>query len=88
MPASEKTILVVDDSREHAESLRELIEFMDTPSVTTAGPADWRERLGPRRMEALFVGSGLDNEQVAVLLDALEKLDPNVPVVMLDDDAS
>jgi DNA-binding NtrC family response regulator len=83
MLANEKTILVVDSDAGSAESLRELIEFMDTPVVTVAAPADWRERLGKRRLEALFVGPGLSDRQVAGLFNALADIDPNVPVVML-----
>ena len=83
VPVNDKAILVVDRSTRTAENVRELIEFMDTPSVITAAPADWKKRLGPRRLEALFVGPGLTERQVAALLDELGAIDPNAPVVMM-----
>ena len=88
MAVSEKTILVVDSDVSSAESLREVIEFMDSPLVTVANPTDWQERLGKRRLEALFVGPGLNDRQLTGLFNALGKMDPNVPVVMLNGDAA
>lgn len=82
-PVSDKTIMVVDRSARSAEKVRELIEFMDTPSVLAAAPSDWQECLGSRRLEALFVGPGLTELQIEGLLDELGAVDPNVPVVMM-----
>lgn len=87
MTAGEKTILVVDQDPVLAEHVRELIEFMDSPSVVCAEPADWRQRLGQRRLEALFVGPDLTPDDVTVLLADLRSVDPNVPVVVMQDDA-
>ncbi len=86
MNAGDKTILVVDQDPVLAEHLKELIEFMDSPSVVTAEPADWRERLGQRRLEALFVGPDLTADDVSVLLSDLRSVDPNVPIVMMHGD--
>lgn len=77
------TVLVIDEDLGRAENLKELIEFMDTPSVITAIPDDWRGRLGEGRLEALFVGPGLSDEVVEGLLAELEQFDPNVPVIMI-----
>jgi len=74
---------VVDRSASIAEKVCELIEFMDTPSVLAAAPSDWQECLGSRRLEALFVGPGLTELQVAGLLDELGAVDPNVLVVLM-----
>ena len=83
-PATDaRTILVVDRDAATAENVRELIEFMDTPSVITAIPAEWRQRLGERRLEAMFVGPALTDAQVEGLMTELEEIDPNVPVVMM-----
>ena len=79
----EKTILVVDRDTATADNVRELIEFMDMPCVITAIPADWQERLGERRLEAMFVGPALTDAQVHGLMAELEAVDPNVPVVMM-----
>ena len=82
---SEMTILIVDDNAANAENLRELIEFMDNPSVITAAPDDWKQRLGDRRLGALFVGPDLSERQLAGLLEELRELDSTVPVVMCED---
>lgn len=86
MHAGEKTILVVDQDPVLAEHLKELIEFMDSPSVVTAEPSDWKQRLGERRLEALFVGPDLTPDDVSLLLSDLRSVDPNVPVVMMHGD--
>lgn len=86
MTAGAKTILVVDQDPVLAEHVKELIEFMDSPSVVTAEPADWRQRLGERRLEALFVGPDLTQDDVSVLLSDLRSVDPNVPVIMMRGD--
>ena len=79
----EKTILVVDLSADTAARVRDLIEFMDMPSVMTAAPGDWRSRLGERRLEALFIGPALSDEEVSGVMSELKAFDPNVPVVMM-----
>jgi len=86
MTAGDKTILVVDQDPVLAAHVKELIEFMDSPSVVTAEPADWRQRLGERRLEALFVGPDLSEDDVSVLLSDLRSVDPNVPVIMMQGD--
>ncbi len=85
MSASVKTVLVIDQDLSLAENLKELIEFMDTPHVVTATPDGWRQRLGTRRLEAMFVGPDLTEESVSSLLADLEQFDPNVPVVMIQE---
>lgn len=88
MQAGQKTILVVDRDPVLAEHLKALIEFMDSPSVVIAEPADWRERLGEQRLEALFVGPDLSADDVSILLTDLCSVDPNVPVVMMRGDGT
>lgn len=83
MADTNKTILVVDHDLRISRHVKELLEFMDAPLVVTAGPDDWRERLGDRRLEALFVGPELADDCVNLLLADLQILDPNVPVVMM-----
>lgn len=80
----ERTILVVDQDPKLAENLKGLIEFMDQPHVITAAPADWRQRIGERRLEAVFVGPDLSDQEVASLLADLKCFNPNVPVVMME----
>jgi len=80
----ERTILVIDRDRASADKVKELIEFMDAPSVVAVQPAEWRDELGERRIEALFIGPDLSDGQVSGLLEELAALDPNVPVVVVD----
>jgi len=58
---------------------------MDTPNVRTATPGDWRQVLGDRRLEALFVGPDLSADEVKVLIADIGEYDPNVPIVMMND---
>ena len=81
---ADRVILVVSGVAADAENLRGLIEFMDTPNVKTARPGDWRSTLGDARLAALFVGQDLSTEEVDVLLGEVVRMDPNVPIVMLD----
>lgn len=81
---TERTILIVDDDAATAEKLRELLEFMDKPSVITAACRDWQQRLGNRRLEALFIGPDLDEHKLTLLLNDLKEIDATVPVVMCE----
>lgn len=83
----DKTILVIDHDLTVSRHVKELLEFMDSPCVVTAMPEDWRERLGQRRLEAMFVGPELPEDEVDVLMAELEALDPNVPVVVMQEPA-
>ena len=76
-------ILVVNDGVEQAQNLKSLIEFMDTPDVMTARPGDWRECVGDRTIDALFVGADLSPTVVDELLTDIATIDPNIPIVML-----
>ena len=84
MNAPESVVLIVESVAAELENLRELIEFMDTPNVCVAVPASWQEALGDRRLEAVFVGPDLSEKQVDALLDSVQKIDPNVPIVILN----
>lgn len=86
MNTGDKTILVVDQDPVLAAHVKELIEFMDSPSVVAAEPAEWRQRLGERRLEALFVGPDMSPDDVSLLLSDLRSVDPNVPVIMMQGD--
>ncbi len=87
MTDREKTILVIDHDLTVSRHVKELLEFMDSPCVVTAIPEDWLVRLGQRRLEAMFFGHELEDDTVEVLLTELETLDPNVPVVMMQESA-
>ena len=75
--------MVINHTLTAADNLREVIEFMDEPEVCTSTPAEWRERLGDRRLGAVFIGSDLtDIEKRSVVRD-VGGLDPNTPIVMM-----
>jgi len=76
-------ILVINRAQADADNLKELIEFMDTPNVRTALPGEWRQTLGDRRLEALFVGPDLSTDEIDTLLVDVGEFDPNVPIVMM-----
>jgi len=85
MSLRERTILIVDDNAASAENLRELIEFMDNPSVTTTASSEWKQALGERRLEALFIGPDLGERELANLLVELQEIDATVPVVLCEE---
>ena len=85
MGSSDSMIMVVNRTAPTAENLKELIEFMDAPNVYTATPAEWREQVGDHRLEAVFIGPDLDDEDIHTLVDDIGKLDPNIPIVMIED---
>lgn len=80
-PAS--IILVVNRDPAAARNLKELIEFMDTPRVRTAAPGAWQKRLGRRRLDALFIGPDVSDDEVREVLGDVKRLDPDVPIVVL-----
>ena len=77
-------ILVIDSEAGTATKLKSMIEFMDSPRVVTASPGDWHARLGDERLDAVFIGSHVDDGDVDAMLDELEHIDPNVSIVMID----
>ncbi len=88
MPGDDCVILVINRLQAEADNLKELIEFMDTPNVRTATPAEWRQRLGDARLEALFVGPDLSSDEIDALITDVGELDPNVPIVMMQADGA
>ncbi len=85
MGSADSMIMVVNRTAPTAENLKELIEFMDAPNVCTATPAEWRKQVGEHRLEAVFIGPDLDDNEIHSLVDDIGKLDPNIPIVMITD---
>ncbi len=83
MTTTETMIVVVSRAKSEATNLKGLIEFMDAPRVCTATPARWRDQVGEGRLEAVFVGFDLRDDEVRSLLDDVCEMDPNIPIVML-----
>ena len=81
-------IVLVNDAESTGRHLKELIEFMDAPSVCTATPQNWLELAGDKRLEAVFVGPELCQPDVDAVIEGIGNLDPNVPIVLLGADAT
>ncbi len=79
--------MVVNAGTAAADNLKELIEFMDAPEVRVATPSQWRAVAEEGRIEAVFVGPDLDEDEVRRLLVGIGDLDPSIPIVMLDTEA-
>jgi len=75
--------MVISSALTEADRLKELIEFMDEPEVLTSMPGEWRERLGDRRLGAVFIGSDLNDSEVRAVLVDVGGVDPNAPIVLL-----
>lgn len=84
MSEPERLIIVVDSHEDRALKLQAQIEFMDAPAVCTAHPADWQACVGDRRLAAIFLSGDLPEIERDNLLEEVGRLDPNVPIVMVD----
>lgn len=84
MSEPERLIIVIDSLEDRASSLKAQIEFMDAPAVCTARPSDWQACVGDRRLTAIFVSGDLPEIERDHLLEEVGRLDPNVPIVMVD----
>lgn len=86
MTAQNNMIMVINRVASDAENLKQLIEFMDEPEVRASTPADWRKVAGDARLEAVFVGADLSDKDIRHVVADVGKLDPNIPIVMLQDE--
>lgn len=76
--------MIVDDTRDRAENLKELIEFMDVPAVEVTAPENWKSDIGDRRLAAVFLSDDLDGERLRRLISDVGEHDPNVPIVLVN----
>ncbi len=83
MNSADGLILVVNADASAADNLKELIEFMDAPHVCTATPGNWQQEIGDHRLEAVFVGPDVDENDIHAVVDDVGRLDPNIPIVMI-----
>lgn len=77
-------ILVVDRKEAVAARLKSMIEFMDTPEVVTAAPADWQSRIDGARLDAVFLGPDLGDSEISEVVDGVGRIDPNASIVIVD----
>ena len=82
--AEDRLIMVIDRSDDRAQNLKELIEFMDAPEVCAATPLTWQSRIGEHRLAAIFVSEELPRDEMRKILDKVGRIDPNVPIVLVD----
>lgn len=87
MPNRDNIILVVDRSEHDAADLQRLIQFMDSPNVAVVSPEKWKSEIGARRVEAVFVGTELDDKEIHAVVREVGELDPNIPVVLLSEES-
>lgn len=83
---TDRLIVVIHHCEARGEALKEQIEFMDAPRVTVAKPGDWRERLGDRRLAAVFISDDVDVDERDRLISDIGDIDPNTPIVMVGGD--
>ena len=88
MEISHGVIMVINHAQRDANNLKQLIEFMDEPDVRTASPQTWRKAIGEKRLGAIFVGADLSESEVDSVLDDVGAMDPNVPIVILNNSAT
>lgn len=86
MASQNRVVLVVNDEPDQSAQLKELIEFMDVPSVRASTPGDWRSGLGDQRLEAIFLGPQLSAENLTAVLFDVKAFDPNIPIVVVGED--
>ena len=76
-------IVVIDPDATFASRLEEEITFMDDTQVCVAGVDGWRDSCTGKRVDALFVGPGVADSDINVLMQDVETFDPNLPIVFV-----
>lgn len=77
-------ILIIDIDSERAGALKGMIEFLDTPNVKVAVPADWLTEAARQPLHAIFIGNGLSVKDADALCEDIEMRYPGVPVVVIE----
>ena len=78
--------MVIEGPEARGQNIKELIEFMDMPRVRIAQADTWREKLGERRLAAIFVGDDLEVESFEQVIREVGEYDPNTPIVRVSRD--
>ena len=83
-------ILVVEREAAAASRLKAMIEFFDSPRVVIAEPETWRREIdrdavSGRRLDAVFLGTDLEDSEIDEVLEAVGQIDPNVSIVLMDE---
>lgn len=81
-------MMLISQGEEIAQEIKNLIEFMDAPSVCAATPSDWQQRIGDARLEAVFVCPDLSDDDTRDVVEAIGARDPNIPIVIVAEESS
>ncbi|MEO0576187.1 MAG: hypothetical protein AAF004_12050 [Pseudomonadota bacterium] len=82
---NEPTVLVIDSEADRATTLKNMIEFLDTPAVAVAGVDEWQSIAEQICVSAVFLGSGLNADTAGVISRQLQQQLPDIPVVVVDE---
>ncbi len=82
MTVTDRVILIIDASDEHAKRLKDMIEFMDAPEVRITVPDDWQSAIDDRRLAAVFLTESVSDESTRAIISKMAEIDPNVPIVV------
>lgn len=80
---STSLIVVVDRSPVEARTSRQAIEFLELSEIKCATLNNWIQIVGESPLDAVLIGAGLTDDEVAGLVEDVEALDPRVPIVRL-----
>lgn len=83
MTGHDGIVMVISDTPDEAQNIKELIEFMDMPLVCTSVPANWLSLVGERILDAVFLGPDLPDKSFRSVVDQVGEYSPNVPIVVL-----
>lgn len=78
--------MVIEGPEARGQNIKELIEFMDVPRVRIAQVETWKEKLGERRLAAIFVGDDLEADSFERVIREVGEYDPNTPIVRVSRD--
>lgn len=73
-------MLVIDSDRASAETLKGMIEFLDTPNVTIVDDQTWPDAVGAE-LDIVFLGRGISRESARDIESWLQAEQPGVAVV-------
>jgi len=84
---AERVFMVVSSSDQQRQSLKEMIEFLDVLPVRVSEPKDWLNSLGNCRLVAIFLGAGLEESDMSLIVSRICQIEADTPVVVLSEDS-
>ncbi|MEM9173512.1 MAG: hypothetical protein AAGA84_12500 [Pseudomonadota bacterium] len=77
------TILVIDDEPEAAQTVVDMIEFLDAPLTTCAKTDNWRDIAANSCLAGVFIGAGMSASKADQIAADVQQSHPDVPVVLI-----